>query len=203
MALTFDISMSLDGFVTGPRPRAGEPLGEDDGRLHDWMIPYADFHQAHDSGGNVDAAVLDRVHERVGALVMGRSMFDVGEEPWGPNPPFGLPVFVVTHRPRATAPMAGGTTYEFIVDGIDTALDRAREAADGRDVGIQGGANLITQYLAAGLVDDFQIHWVPVLLGGGTRLFEPSAGIARGDLELLRGTPSPSGVVHVEYRVKK
>jgi dihydrofolate reductase len=200
MAVTFDISMSLDGYVTGPRPRAEAPLGDDDGRLHAWMIPYADFHQAHDPGGNVDAGVLDRIHQRVGALVMGRSMFDVGEVPWGPNPPFGMPVFIVTHRPRETQRKEGGTSYEFVTDGVVAALDRARVAAGDKDVGIQGGANVIRQCLAVGLVDDFQVHLVPALLGGGTRLFEDAAAIAL-DLQRLRVNASPSGVTHIEYRV--
>jgi dihydrofolate reductase len=203
MAVTFDISMSLDGYVTGPNPRAEQPLGDDDGRLHDWMIPYADFHEDHDRGGDVDAQVLDRVHQRIGALVMGRSMFDVGEVPWGPNPPFGVPVFIVTHRARETIPKHGGTTYEFVTDGIVVALDKARVAAGARDVGIQGGADVIRQYFAAGLVDDFQIHLVPVLLGSGTPLFTEASTVTRPELERLRVTASPSGVTHIEYRVAR
>jgi dihydrofolate reductase len=165
------------------------------------MIPYADFHEDHDDGGNTDAEVLDRAHRRVGALVMGRSMFDVGEEPWGPRPPFGMPVFIVTHRAHERVVKEGGTTYEFVTHGIVAALDTARLAADHKDVGIQGGANLINEYLAAGLVDDFQIHLVPVLLGGGTRLFDRGSAPGRIELKPLRVTGSPSGVTHLDFSV--
>jgi dihydrofolate reductase len=111
-----------------------------------------------------------------GAILIGKRMFDVGFEPWGDPPPFGMPVFIVTHEAREPLPMQGGTTYTFITKGIEAALELAREAAGDKDVGIWGGANIIQEYLKAGLLDEMQIHVVPVLFGDGTRLFEHLGG---------------------------
>jgi dihydrofolate reductase len=161
--VTLNISMSLDGFVTEPDEGGGNPLGDDPGRLHDWMF---------DARNETDAAVVDELYSSTGAVVVGKRMFDVGFEPWGDPPPFGMPVFVVTHEERAPLPMQGGTTYTFVTDGLAAALDRARAAAGDKNVGIWGGANIAREYLRAGLLDEMQIHLVPVILGGGVRLFE-------------------------------
>src|SRR5262245_33414102 len=158
-----EISISLDGFITGPNEGVGNPLGDDGGRLHDWM-----FAKTTDA----DASVLDEAYARTGAIVMGKRMFAVGVEPWGDPPPFHRPVFVLTHEARDPMPMQGGTTYHFVTEGLEAALERARIAAGDKDVGIWGGANIIRQSLKAGLLDELQIHLVPILRGDGVRLFE-------------------------------
>ena len=155
-----DITMSLDGFITEPNT-FGNALGDDPGRLHDWMFGLST---------DADIAVRDELYARSGAVVVGKRMFDVGFEPWGDPPPFGMPVFVVTHERRDPIPMQGGTTYHF-VDGIGAALDQARAAANGKDVGVWGGGQLISGALRAGLLDELTIHLVPQLHGKGRRLF--------------------------------
>jgi dihydrofolate reductase len=188
-----EISMSLDGFATDPQAGVGTPLeGEDPGRLHDWRF---------DAKTEADAAIVDEMYASTGAVVIGRRMFDVGFEPWGNPPPFGMPVFVVTHEEREPLPMQGGTTYTFVSDGIQAALDQARAAAGDRNVGIWGGANIIKQYLRAGLLDEMQIHLIPVLLGGGIRLFEDldPEGI---ELRKASSIETPSAT-HLRYEVVK
>src|SRR5918992_1835381 len=161
--LTSDISMSLDGFITDPKAGVGTPLeGGDPGRLHDWMF---------DAKTDADAEVVAERYASTGAILIGRRMFDVGFEPWGDPPPFGRPVFVLTHETRELLPMQGGTTYNFVTDGIEAGLEQARAAAGDKDVGIWGGANIIVQYLEAGLLDEIQINLIPILLGDGIRLF--------------------------------
>jgi dihydrofolate reductase len=161
--LTTDISMSLDGFITGPNVGVGNGMGDGGERLHDWMF---------DAKTETDAAMVDEKYASTGAVVIGKRMFDVGFEPWGDPPPFGMPVFVVTHEAREPLPMQGGTTYTFVTDGIEAALEQARAAAGDKNVGIWGGANIIREYLKAGLLDEMQIHLIPILLGSGVRLFE-------------------------------
>jgi len=161
--VTSEISMSLDGFITDPNASAGSPLeGNDPGRLHDWRF---------DAKTETDTAIVE-IYASTGAVLLGKRMFDVGFEPWGDPPPFRMPVFVVTHGAREPLPMQGGTTYTFVTDGIEAALELARAAAGDKNVGIWGGANLMRQYLKAGLLDEMQIHLIPLLLGGGVRLFE-------------------------------
>jgi dihydrofolate reductase len=185
-----DISMSLDGFITGPDEGVEKPLGDDAGRLHDWMSA---------AKADADAVVLDEVYARTGAILMGRRMFDVGVEPWGDPPPFHRPVFVLTHQARDPIPMEGGTTYNFVTDGIEAGLELAQAAAGDKDVGIWGGANNMRQYLKAGLLDEMQIHLIPVLLGEGVRLFE-DLGRVRIELERTRVIESPSST-HLRFRV--
>src|SRR5262249_26493515 len=133
-----DISMSLDGFITGPNEGVGNPLGDDDGRLHDWMFA---------RGTEKDTAVLEEADARTGAILVSKRMFDVDVEPWGDPPPFHRPVFVLNHHERQPMPMAGGSTYNFVSSGADAALELARAAAGGKDVGIWGGADVMRQYL--------------------------------------------------------
>ena len=171
-----DITMSLDGFITEPNVPVGNSLGDDPGRLHDWMF---------DRRTDADAEIRDELYARSGAVVIGRRMFDVGFEPWGDPPPFGMPVFVVTHEPRDPMPMQGGTTYTFVTDGIDAALERARAAAASKDVGVWGGGRMISEALKAGVLDEIQIHIVPLLLGDGRRLFV-RLGDRRIELERTR-----------------
>jgi dihydrofolate reductase len=162
--VTSEISMSLDGFITDPNASVGSPLeGNDPGRLHDWMF---------DAKTETDAAIVDETYSSTGAVLIGKRMFDVGFEPWGDPPPFKMPVFVIAHEARETLPMQGGTTYTFMTGGIKAALELARAAAGDKNVGVWGGANITRQYLRAGLLDEMRIHLVPVLLGGGVRLFE-------------------------------
>lgn len=189
--VTSNISMSLDGFITGPNVGVGNGLGDGGERLHDWMF---------DAKTEIDAAIVDEMYTTTGAVLMGKGMFDVGFEPWGDPPPFHMPVFVVTHEERAPLPMQGGTTYTFATDGIEAALDLARAAAGGKNVGVWGGANIMRQYLEAGLLDEMQIHLVPLLLGGGVRLFEDvdPAGI---ELRRTRVIETPSAT-HLWFDVR-
>jgi dihydrofolate reductase len=186
----FHISMSLDGFVTGPNEGVGNPLGDDDGRLHDWMF---------DAKTEANAEVLEEVYARTGAILMGKRMFDVGVEPWGDPPPFERPVFVLTHEARDPMPMQGGTTYNFVTEGIEAGLEQAKAAAGEKDIGIWGGANIMRGYLNAGLLDEIQIHLIPVLLGGGVRLFE-GIGPQQIELEKTRVVDTPRAT-HLQYRV--
>jgi len=158
-----DISMSLDGFITGPNVRIGNGMGDDGDRLHDWMF---------DAKTETDAKIVAEKNALTGAVIMGKRMFDVGFEPWGDPPPFKMPVFVVTHEKRDPLSMQGGTTYNFVTDGISAALDLAHAAAGDKNVGVWGGANIIRQYLKAGLLDEMYIQLIPILLGDGIRLFE-------------------------------
>ncbi|MEU0095213.1 dihydrofolate reductase family protein [Kribbella sp. NPDC006257] len=206
------ISISLDGFVAGPNQSMEEPLGEGGERLHDWVVPLASWREGHDKeGGEVNASdrIVEEVRENIGAAVMGRNMFGpIGGGPWvdedwkgwwGDNPPYHYPVFVVTHHRRDPVEMAGGTTYHFVTDGIESALAQAKEAAGGKDVMLWGGGDVIRQYLAAGLLDVLELHVVPILLGDGSRIFGDVAGVR---LEQVRAVEAP-GVTHLKYRVLK
>ena len=189
--VTCDISMSLDGFIAGPNVRVGNGMGDDGDRLHAWMF-----------GGNTetDDAIVAGKNASPGAILIGKRMFDVGFEPWGDPPPFGKPVFIVTHEAREPLPMQGGTTYTFVTKGIEAALELAREAAGDKDVGIWGGANIIQEYLKAGLLDEMQIHVVPVLFGDGTRLFE-DLGDRRIELKRTSTIDTP-GATHLRFSVQ-
>lgn len=200
--LIYDTSMSLDGFITGPNPRPGEPLGAGGDRLHEWMEGIADFRYRYDGPGgegSANAKVRDELHRRTGAILIGRTIFDVGQEPWGDDPPFAMPMFVLTHRPQRTITKEGGTSYTFVSEGIGAALEQARAVAGDRDVLIVGGANIARQYLDAGLLEELEIHIVPVLLGGGVRLFE---GTEQVMLEPTR-TIGSTDVTHARYRVSR
>ena len=206
------ISMSLDGCVAGPNQSHDNPLGEGGEKLHEWVVRLKTFKDLHgmESGGDVDAddeVFAEYVHAQ-GAVVMGRKMFSGGEGPWerdpnaggwwGDDPPFGEPVFILTHHAREPVPHRNGTTFNFVTDGIESALAQAREAAGDKDVFIGGGASIINQYLAAGLVDEIELHVVPLLLGSGARLLEGVGPEIK--LEQLRAVEAP-GVTHLKYRV--
>jgi dihydrofolate reductase len=206
------ISISLDGFVAGPNQSLENPLGEGGERLHDWVVPLASWREGHDKeGGEVNASdrVVEEVRENLGAAVMGRNMFGpIGGGPWvdddwkgwwGDNPPYHYPVYVVTHHRRDPVEMAGGTTYRFVTEGIESALAQAKEAAGGKDVMLWGGGDVIGQYLAAGLLDELELHVVPILLGGGSRAFGDVRDVR---LEQIRSVEAP-GVTHLKYRVLK
>jgi dihydrofolate reductase len=188
-----EISVSLDGFITDPNASVGTPLeGNDPGRLHDWKF---------DAKTETDEAIVEEIYASTGAVLIGRRMFDVGFEPWGDPPPFGMPVFIVTQEEREPLPMQGGTTYTFVTDGIAAALELARAAAGDRNVGIWGGADIMRQYLEAGLLDEMQIHLVPILIGDGTRLFED---LDPEGIELRRtSTIETPGATHFRFEVVK
>ena len=180
--LRFNITMSLDGFVAGPNQSEQDPLGVGGEKLHRWMYPLAAFREPHgEEGGEVNEStpVVEGWWENVGAFLMGRNMFGGGpgpwgEEPWngwwGDEPPFHHPVFVLTHHAREPLELEG-TTFHFVTDGIESALERARDAARGADVRIGGGVATVRQYLLAGLVDELHLAMAPALLGGGEALF--------------------------------
>jgi dihydrofolate reductase len=209
--LRFDVSISLDGFIAGPNPSEENPLGEGGNQLHEWAFKLAVWREPHGlEGGEVNASteVVETSLENVGATVMGRNMFGGGPGPWaadpwdgwwGDDPPFHTPVFVLTHHEREPLERRGGTTFTFVTDGIESALEQARKAAGGKDVSIGGGAAVIQQYLAAGLVDEFQLTVAPVVLGDGTRLFDNLAD-ADVKLEPVRVVATPD-VTHLSYRV--
>jgi dihydrofolate reductase len=205
------ISVSADGYVAGPNQSEENPLGEGGERLHDWVVALRAWRAPHGlEGGEVDAstAVVEEAQANVGAEIMGRGKFGGGPGPWGEDPwpgwwgedpPFHMPVFVLTHHQREPLTLSD-TTFTFVTDGIEAALEQARAAAGEKDVLIGGGADVINQYLAAGRVDELGLHVVPLLLGGGARLFE---GIGPDlELEQIRVVEAP-GVAHLKYRVVK
>ncbi len=179
-----NISVSLDGYAAGPRQSLADPLGVGGQQLHEWAFATRGFHRmlGQDGGSTgLDNDFITRGEQGVGATIMGRNMFGPvrGEWPdeswtgwWGDNPPYHHDTFVLTHHPRASVPMAGGTTFHFVTDGIEAALERAFDAAGGLDVRLGGGASTIQQYLRAGLLDELHVAIAPVLLGGGERLFD-------------------------------
>ena len=206
--IILDISMSLDGFVAGPNPTLEDPLGKGGELLHEWIFGLATFRSQHGQQGGVhdeDDALVARGLAKLGAGVMGRKMFSGGSGPWeddpnaagwwGDEPPFGVPVFVVTHHARDTIEYPNGTSFTFVTDGVEAAVAQAREAAAGKDVRIGGGASVATQALRAGLLDRLDIHVAPVLLGSGTRLFE---GVDLTRFELVE-TPASPNVTHITY----
>jgi len=212
--LKLDISMSLDGFVAGPNATLDQPLGEGGERLHEWVLELAAWRERHGLEGgttNVDDEVLEESLGDTGAVLMGRRMFSGGEGPWegdpraegwwGDDPPFRVPVFVLTHHAREPVTKQGGTSFTFVTDGIEAGLEQARAAAGDKDVALAGGASVAQQYLEAGLLDDVQIHVAPVLLGGGVRLFD-QLGAGPVQLEGTRVIESPA-VTHLRYRVVK
>jgi dihydrofolate reductase len=194
------ITMSMDGFVTGPHDRLGAGLGDGGERLHYWVFggPWTYEGGAAGELDPVDKAYIDGVFSSGGAWLVGRTMYDVADG-WGDDPGFGVPVFVVTHRPHETV-VKGDTTFEFVTDGTDVALDEARAAAGDKNVILMGGAHLLRQYLAAGVVDEFVLTIAPILLGAGKRLFD---GIERTDIAFERtGVIESPYATHVRYEVR-
>jgi dihydrofolate reductase len=208
--LRFNIAISLDGYVAGPDQSEENPIGVGGMQLHEWLFPLAAFNETHGrEGGEVNAStpVVEEMFENVGATIMGRNMFGPVRGPWDPDPwmgwwgdepPFHHPVFVLTHHEREPLEMEGGTTFHFVTDGIESALEQAKEVAGGKDVAIGGGASVARQYLAAGLVDEMDLHVVPLLLGAGERLFDGVGADLK--LEQVRAIEAP-GVTHLKYWV--
>ena len=210
--LKLDITMSLDGFVAGPDATLEEPLGKGGEELHEWIVGLASWRETHgETGGErtADDELFQANTKNNGAVIMGRRMFSSGSGPWeddpkadgwwGDDPPFHAPVFVLTHHAREPVPKEGGTTYHFVTDGIESALEQARAAAGDKDVLVAGGAEAAKQYLKAGLLDEIMLHVSPLLLGGGVRLFE-GLGPEDANLELVEVIESPK-VTHIRYRV--
>jgi dihydrofolate reductase len=210
--LTLDITMSLDGFIAGPNQTLEQPLGAGGERLHEWAYAMASWRESHGlSAGerNVDDDVYQESVDATGAVLMGRRMFSGGAGPWeddpnadawwGDDPPFGVPVFILTHHAREPVAKQGGTTFTFVTEGLDAALTQARAAAGNRNVAVAGGADVVQQCLRAGLIDELQIHLAPLLLGGGVRLFD-GLGSELPTLEPTRVIESPA-VTHIRYRV--
>ncbi|MFC7621454.1 dihydrofolate reductase family protein [Microlunatus sp. GCM10028923] len=216
----FSVAMSLDGFVAPEAVPAEDLFGparkQDDPRVRLWMTRWSELHQAAfpqrffrenlklGTGGEegLDNDLAQQTHARTGASIMGRRMFDAGELSWPEEAPFHTPVFVVTHSEREPWERPGGTTFHFVNDGIEAALDQARAAAGDRDVRIAGGGTTILEYLNAGLVDEFRITLSPVLFGVGVRLFE-GIDADRIALEPVSAQPSPNGVTHLTYAVRQ
>jgi dihydrofolate reductase len=208
--LRFRISISLDGFVAGPNQSEENPLGEGGERLHEWVVGLAAWREEHGrEGGEVNASteVVKGATENVGAQLMGRGMFGGGPGPWpedppwegwwGEDPPFHVPVFVLTHHEREPLTLSD-TTFHFVTDGIESAVSQAKDAAGEEDVLLGGGAQIAQQALAAGLVDEMQLSLVPILLGGGERLFENVADSVEGFVQ-VEAVEAP-GVTHLTYR---
>lgn len=206
----FQMAVSLDGFVAGPDQSEEDPIGVGGTAVFGWWCELEMWRRQQGLEGgvvNASTAVMEEGKENVGAYVMGRRMFGGGPGPWrqdppwngwwGENPSYHVPVFVLTHYPREPLEMEGDTTFHFVADGIGSALEQAGRAAGDRDVRIAGGANAVQQYLSAGLVDEFELHVVPVLLGAGERLLE-NVGNLR--FEQVRAIEAP-GVTHIKYQV--
>jgi dihydrofolate reductase len=207
-SVTCQISVSLDGFVAGPNQSVENPIGEGGMGLHEWAFATRGWRAQHGREGGepgADSDVVDGLLQGVGAYIMGRKMFGGDPGPWdeawrgwwGEDPPFHAPVLVLTHHPREPLQMQGGTTFTFVTDGIESAVEQARAAAGEQDVAIAGGASAVQQCLAAGLLDELYLHIVPIVLGAGERLLD---GVGNPALEPIEVVASPA-VTHVRYRV--
>jgi len=193
------ITMALDGYITGPDDRPGAGLGEGGERLHYWVFggPWSYGRPRDREAAPADREYMEDVFGSGGAWLVGRTMYDVVDG-WGDDPGFGVPVFVVTHRPHETV-VKGNTTFDFVTDGIDAALARASRAAGTKNVILMGGADLLRQYLDAGVVDALTLTVAPVLLGRGKRLFD---GMSRTDISFERTAVIESPfATHIRYRV--
>jgi dihydrofolate reductase len=209
--LIADLSVSLDGFVAGPDPSLKDPLGIGGMQLHEWAFAALGWREAHGLEGGesgADSELIERLRARIGAGIMGRKMYSGGSGPWeedpnargwwGDDPPFHHAVFVLTQHVREPLEMDGETTFTYVSDGIESALEQARAAAGEKDIQVHGGGSAVSQYLAAGLLDELTVHIVPILLGTGTRLLQD---VPAGKLERTQVIASPTGVTHVEYVV--
>src|SRR5882762_505827 len=204
-------AISIDGYGAGPNQDLQNPLGVRGPELMEWFFNTRVWRKMHghaDGETGVDNGIAEQGFAGIGAWILGRNMFgpirgpwpdDAWKGWWGDAPPYHYPVFILTHYPRDPVEMEGGTTFHFVTDGIESALEQAREAAGGKDVMLWGGAQVAQQYLAAGLLDELELHVVPVVLGDGARLFD-NLGDAEVQLEQVRAVEAP-GVTHLKYRV--
>jgi dihydrofolate reductase len=209
-SVSCQISISLDGFAAGPNQSLKDPIGVGGMRLHQWVFQTASWREQHGEEGGARTADSDVVRDlmtNAGAYIMGRKMFGGGPGPWneswtgwwGDNPPYHVPVFVLTHHSRKPLPMEGGTSFTFVTDGIESALRQARSAAGDRDIAIAGGAHTVQQYLRAGLLDELYLHVVPVVLGAGERLLENVGDPVLKPVEVI----ASAAVTHIRYRVTR
>jgi dihydrofolate reductase len=213
--LVIDISVSVDGYVAGPDRSVENPLGVGGEGLHEWAYAATAWRESHGRDGGEEGVDSDQIAnrvERTGATIMGRNMFSAGrgqswdDDPrpngwWGDEPPFHHPVFVLTHHEREQLEMKGGTTFTFVTDGVESALEQARDAAGDKDVLVAGGAQACNQFLAAGLADELHLHVAPILLGGGSRLFE-NLGPSPPRLVPTRAQGSERAT-HLSFRVER
>jgi dihydrofolate reductase len=208
------ISVSLDGYMAGPNQSEDNPLGESGMALHEWVFKLPAFNELHGREGgeegaeNPSNAVIAEAGQNTGAVVMGRNMFgpirgEWGEEDWrgwwGEDPPFHAPTYVLTHHEREPLEMEGGTTFHFVTEGIERAIELAKASAGERDVSVGGGAATIQQCLRAGLLDELLLNLIPIVLGDGERLLDGLAGV-QASFECTRVVEAP-GVTHLYYRV--
>jgi dihydrofolate reductase len=213
--VTAQMSVSLDGFTTGPRDTSDPkdmsgwmqgPEAPGFFRVTRWAVDAMSWRERQGFAGgerSINSQIIEETFTAAGAYVMGRRMFDAGEIPWGDEPPFRAPVFVVTHRPREVLERQGGTSFTFVTEGIERAIELAREAAGGMDVAVAGGGELVRQVVAGGLLEQLELHIAPVLLGDGQRLFDAGLGLGAGEgIELVptRVVEAPD-VTHVRYTV--
>jgi dihydrofolate reductase len=209
--LLYDVSMSLDGFIAGVNQSPENPMGDGGEQLGEWRRELAAFRKAFPfaglEGGVTNASTAVFEEDTSGAMIIGRNMFGGGHGPWGNPPwdgwwggnPFHVPVFVLTHHPRAPLVLHGDPPFTFVAEGIRAALEMAQQAAAGKDVLVGGSASAAQQYLAAGLLDQIDIHLVPVFLGQGLRVFDDAA-LSGVTLEQVRVVEAP-GVTHLRFRV--
>src|SRR6476469_4449403 len=213
--VTAQMSVSLDGFYTGPRDTRGPndmsgwmqgPEAPGFFRVTRWVVDAAAWRERLGFAGgerSVNSEIMEETFAAAGAYVMGRRMFDAGEVPWGEEPPFHAPVFVVTHRPRGVIERQGGTSFTFVTEGLERAIELARKAAGGKNVAVAGGGTLVRQIMAAGLLDELELHIVPVLLGDGMRLLDGGLGLDPREgigLTPVRVVETPE-VTHIRYAV--
>jgi dihydrofolate reductase len=213
--VTAQMSVSLDGYYAGPRSSADphdmaawleSPEGPGFFRVTRWVIDAMGWRERQGYAGgerSVNSQIVEETFAAAGAYVMGRRMFDGGEIPWGDTPPFRAPVFVVTHRDREVLKRQGGTSFTFVTDGVEEAVKLAKDAAGGKDVAVAGGGTLLRQVLAAGLLDELELHIAPVLLGDGMRLFDASLGLGTHEgIELtpVRVIETPE-MTHIRYTI--
>ena len=202
--IIFDSAISLDGFFAGENRSPQNPMGGVSGKIHSWMFHQKAFWEYLGIEGGKedgpDGKLIRETIERTGSFIMGKRMFEEGEAVW-PNDLYKADVYVLTHEKRDPWVQEGSTTFYFINDGIESALEKARQSAKGKDIRIQGGANTIQQFLNAGLVDEFLIHIAPVFLGKGIRLFE-NINQDKYDLQLIEIIPADM-TTHLRYQLIK
>jgi dihydrofolate reductase len=213
--VTAQMSVSLDGCYAGPRdPRSPSKMEEWKNspeapgffRVTRWVIDAMGWRERQGYRGgerSVNSSIIEETFAAAGAYVMGRRMFDGGEIPWGDDPPFRAPVFIVTHRPRERVMRQGGTSFTFVTEGVERAVELARKAAGEKDVAVAGGGTLLRQVMKAGLLEQLELHIAPVVLGDGQRLFDASLGLADDEgieLTTTRVVDTPE-VTHVRYTV--
>jgi dihydrofolate reductase len=197
----FDSGISVDGFFAGDNRGPKNPLGDDGPKIHNWIYQQKTFLQVLGQEGGLDGddnKLMEKTIVRTGAYIMGKRMFEEGEHLW-PEDLYKAPVYVLTHEKREPWVQKGTTIYYFINDGIESALKQAKQNANGKDIRIQGGANMIQQFLNAGLVNDFILHISPIMIGSGIRLFD-NVDRNKFDMELIAASHSPLAA-HLSYRV--